>query len=129
MEGALAPTELYRLKGPGVQITCRPWKRALTYEIAELGPDGSSLSGSSDTTSVSEPGIGIRVDAELCSSINGTIMLTLLLSEMRWGGVEETSCNGAAIITHGVRILEADSYPLQRYDVTALKGTASWEGV
>lgn len=118
------PVELYRLTGPDLEV--QYWRhRQLRLEFADAL---SELSGKYEAKDVTEPGIGIRVDAELVADSSQTITFTLLVPEMTWTHMESPPADvvGVLIITRAATVLEGASYPHQQYEARPLTGTAAW---
>ena len=129
MKDAVVQTEVYRLKGPRLEVTYRRGEAEVTLEIAD--PDLSHLSGRRGVAVVTEPDIGMRLDGELLFSRGGVrVMLTLLLPEIDRGNMDgdAVELNGAAIITHVFRGSVKQVPAQQSYDITELKGTMTLEG-
>jgi hypothetical protein len=128
MSDERTPADVYRLKGPGIELTYRRGDGKLDI----TGDDHLLTQDDLDARATAEPEIGLHVTATLLeSSRNGTrVMLTLLLPEVTStpeASEEPSAVTGVAIVTSSFRDVVGGPPPvLQRHDdARRLEGTAS----
>ena len=119
--------DVYRLKGPGIELTYR--RGAGTLDIT--GDDHLLAQDGLDALATVDPDTGLHLTATLLdSSRSGTrVMLTLLLPEVSWKAEtnqEPEAVTGVAIVTSSFKDAVGGPPPvLQSHDVRRLEGTAS----
>jgi hypothetical protein len=126
MNEAETEMDVYRLKGPGIELSYRRADGKLDIS----GDDGLLTQDDLDAHATAESETGLHVTATLLdSSRNGTrVTLTLLLPELSEAPrrVRAQEVTGVAIVTSSFRhLLDGPPPVLQRHDdVRRLEGTA-----